>query len=52
MIAGEILQRRMTLQNKDGCYRMASVLECHEMIARTVEAKWNEKDFLDDGKND
>lgn len=51
MVAGEILQRRMTLQNKNGCYRMASVLECHEMIARTVEAKWNEKDFLDDGKN-
>ena len=49
MQAGEIRGRSGSLELGNGVYRLKSVLECHEMIAETVEAKWNEEDFNDDG---
>ena len=48
MQAGEILDHRHKIEKKGGLYRMEAVLECHEMIARTVEAKWNNEDFVND----
>ena len=48
MQAGEILEYRHTIEEKGGLYRMDAVLECHEMIARTVAAKWNNEDFVND----
>lgn len=41
MIAGQILQRQHRLDTANGCHRLNSVLECHEMIAKTVEMQWN-----------
>lgn len=51
MRAGEILQEELSVAREDGTWKLESVLECHEMIAETVEAKWNEEDFLYDGTN-
>ena len=51
MQAGEILQHDTSLVLKEDRFCLTSVLECHEMIAETVEAKWNEEDFQHDGKN-
>ncbi len=48
MQAGEILRNEWSMTEEWGVYRLDSVLECHEMIAKTVEAKWNEEDFTDD----
>ena len=48
MIAGEIRWMEYDLEQTDGAYRMDCTLECYEMIAETVEAKWNEEDFADD----
>ncbi len=41
MIAGQILQRRHELRTEEGCHRLSSVLECHEMIAKSVEMQWD-----------
>lgn len=48
MLAGEILRTDVVLSQSDGCYMLSADMECKEMIARTVEAKWNEKDFEHD----
>ncbi len=49
MQAGQILGHNAFLSLDGGAYHLKSVLECHEMIAETVEAKWNEEDLNDDG---
>ncbi len=41
MIAGQILQRQHHLSREKGHYLLSSVLECHEMIARSEEMQWN-----------
>lgn len=41
MIAGQILQRRHQLIDYQGCYRLNTVLECHEMIGKSVQMQWN-----------
>jgi len=50
--AGSICSEEIQFDQQSGCYRLYAVLTCHEMIAETVEAKWNEKDYQYDGKND
>ena len=45
MIAGEVLSMKQVLSEQDGKYCMEATLECHEMIAEIVEAKWNNEDF-------
>ena len=48
MIAGEILKKSGAIEKCNGVYLLKSSLECHEMIARVVEAKWNYEDFVND----
>jgi len=48
MCAGEILHHSTAMEQDNGCHVLTSVLECHEMIAQTVESKWNEEDFIYD----
>jgi len=48
MYAGEILQTDTDVQNCGAYYSMKVRMACKEMIARTVETKWNEKDFEHD----
>lgn len=48
IVAGSILSHSVDFSEDVGCYRLCSVLECQEMIAETVEAKWNKEDFIDD----
>ena len=43
MAAGEILRQKQRLEN-NGVYRLRAMLECREMIAKTVEANWIEED--------
>lgn len=51
MIAGEILQRQHTMDKEQGCYCLHSVLECHEMIAKSVQMQWNTGGNSRDGTN-
>ena len=43
MAAGEILRQKQRLEN-NGVYRLRAMLECREMIAKTVESNWIEED--------
>ena len=43
MAAGEILQQKQRLE-RNGVFRLHVMLECREMIAKTVEANWIEED--------
>lgn len=45
MQAGEILNMQVQLSNADRCYLLNGSAECREMIAETVETKWNEEEF-------
>lgn len=40
MIAGRIVQHQAIVSQAQGLYRLQSVVECHEMIARSVDAEW------------
>ena len=51
MVAGEILHARHHLKEDDGVYCLRSTLECHEMIAQSIPAKWNNGELLYDGTN-
>ena len=46
MRAGEILQEQYRCSLSDGRYIVDAVLECHEMIAEVVPAKWNNEDVI------
>ncbi len=48
MSAGEILNQSYLLREDDSCYFLEATLECHEMIAKVSEAKWNNEDFIND----
>ncbi len=48
MVAGEILESRSEMTEQNACYRLSAVLECHEMIAATVEADWIKEDIAHD----
>lgn len=48
MLAGQIQAQTYKLEEKEGLYCLEATLECQEMIARTVEAKWNNEDFVND----
>lgn len=48
MQAGEILQMQLQFSDCDRCFLLKGTVECREMIAETVEAKWNEEDFKND----
>lgn len=48
MHAGRILHYQSKWNDSGGCYQLLAQFECHEMIARTVEGKWNEEDFIND----
>lgn len=48
LTAGEILNERFSITLQNNVYRLESVMECREMIAKTIEGKWNKEDFLDD----
>lgn len=48
MRAGEILREKYALQEQDGIYWLEATLECHEMIAEVVEAKWKNEEFVND----
>jgi len=45
LCAGSILRYSSELTNSDTFFRINADFECHEMIAKTVEGKWNEEDF-------
>lgn len=49
MIAGTVLSQSHSLQRQGDLYLLSSVLECHEMIASTVDVKWNQEEFVHDG---
>ena len=51
LVAGEILEPRFELTESGGVYRLSWVLECREMIARSVEFHLNEEEFTHDGTN-
>jgi len=40
MVAGEILDMTANVTKKNACYLLTSMLECHEMIARSIEVEW------------
>ena len=48
MNAGEILKQQLSMKRHNGYYQLQAVVECREMISKTVEAKWNKEDFADD----
>ena len=48
MIAGEILGKKHRVQKKNGAVDLHCILECHEMIAKVIEAKWSEEEFAND----
>ena len=48
MRAGEILRDRYRCFVSDGRFVLDAVLECHEMIAKVVPAKWNNEDVIHD----
>ena len=48
MRAGEILREEYDLREQDGIYCLEVTLECHEMIAEVVEAKWKKEEFVND----
>ena len=43
--AGTIVSERSELDEQKDVYRLKTVYECHEMIARTAEGKWSNEDF-------
>lgn len=45
MIAGEILHSDSTVVRADGVFRVKASFACQEMIAKTVEGKWNKEDY-------
>lgn len=48
MSAGEILKQSHVLRKDDSRYVLEATLECHEMIAKVSEAKWNNEDLIND----
>ena len=48
MQAGQIAETSYALECRNGCYEMQAELECHEMIAQNIEAKWNNEELLND----
>ncbi len=48
MKAGQILGKSGQMEKGKGQYLLTSTLECHEMIAEVVEAKWNNEEFTND----
>ena len=51
MVAGEILGEDSTLTLRGGVYTLHWEMECHEMIAKSVELDYSEEDFAHDGTN-
>ena len=47
MIAGQILKRSDSMEDGE-CFVLRTTMECHEMIAQTVPAKWNYEEFAND----
>ena len=45
LVAGEITSRLLRTTKDKGCHVLHAKFECREMIARTVEGKWNKEDF-------
>ena len=41
MAAGVISSESWNILEADGCFRLYGVLECHEMIAASVEVAWD-----------
>ncbi len=48
MHAGRILKEKSDIVRETGRYHYSTVMECQEMIAVTVEGKWNEEDLKND----
>lgn len=48
MRAGKILNEESDIVHDTGRYHYSTVMECQEMIAMTVEGKWNEEDLKND----
>ena len=48
MHAGRILRYQSQWKANRDLYQLFAHFECHEMIAHTVEGKWNEEDFIND----
>lgn len=48
MSAGAILDQSYLLREDDDRYFLKATFECHEMIAKVSEAKWNNEDFIND----
>lgn len=45
LVAGEIVSHQLHTAKDKGCHVLQAEFECREMIARTVEGKWNKEDF-------
>ena len=48
LCAGRVLSYDRKLQKAEGCHLLDAMFVCHEMIAETVEGKWNKEDFQHD----
>lgn len=51
MVAGQILNESWEIDCDDACLRLTGVLECHEMIAATVDARLDQGGIANDGEN-
>lgn len=51
MVAGQILNESWQSVCDDTCLRLTGILECHEMIAASVEARWEQGGIGNDREN-
>lgn len=51
MVAGQILNESWKCNYDGACLRLTGVLECHEMIAATVDARLDQGGIANDGEN-
>lgn len=51
MVAGQILNESWKSSYDGACMRMTGVLECHEMIAASIEAQLDQGGIANDGEN-
>lgn len=51
MSAGQICSESWSITEANGCFVLSGVLECHEMIAASVEAAWDKGGVFRDGED-
>ena len=51
MVAGEILEQQLSVENEEGVYRLSGIYSCREMIARQRKVTLFEGENTNDGAN-